>query len=206
MSSLRLLVLQNCKCGGRTFFTLLRDHIEEHSGLEVLCLDGRHLPAVLPPFDGAVLAGSNHDVPDSPVLVGANTRILETAAARGKPVLAICFGFQVMVRWLTGRDPVLLYPCDGIVAVKNRSFPLLPPAFWARVKHKYYYPDLEEDLPPGVEVVGTTEDSTQRVQMLRLRHLRFVGTAFHPEGLADTSAILECFYRSVEEAAAAKNT
>ncbi|MDC0366937.1 hypothetical protein OAM67_00770 [bacterium] len=197
MSFERLLIVQNCNCGECTFFKKLVRHVEKHTTFDIIIVDARKLPRVLPPFDGVVIAGSNHNLHESPNLTAACVRLFNTAATRHKPLFAICFGFQAMIFWLTGQKSKPGSPVDKQIAICNVGFECMPRKFAGYAKHSCYVQVNEDDLPLNCNVVCRTNATSQTIQAIRLTGLPFVGTAFHPEACQSTWPILADFYSNV---------
>jgi GMP synthase-like glutamine amidotransferase len=67
-------------------------------------------PASLAGYDGIFLSGSPHGSYDDVAFIHREHDLIRDAAARGIPMLGICFGSQILASALCGRDQVFRRP------------------------------------------------------------------------------------------------
>lgn len=122
---------------------------------------------------GHILSGSHHRLS----IKGATslpTLFLNLAAlASTKPVLGICFGFQLM-SWVEGA-PVLRRPC-----LSKGLFPTLIPHLGQTLLLRYHCRDKPSTIPPSFRLLGTRSD-TQEGVFVQHKTKPWTGVLFHPE-------------------------
>jgi GMP synthase (glutamine-hydrolysing) len=133
-------------------------------------------------FDGVLLTGSPHSVRDEAPWMAALGRDAVAAAEAGVPVLAVCFGHQLVGEVLGGRvEPNPAGGEYGTIAVgltpegaADALFAGLPPVLAVQSTHR----DALVRPPPGVVCLGGT-DNTPLQAFACGPNLRAV--QFHPE-------------------------
>ncbi len=136
-------------------------------------------------FDAVMVGGSGDYYVSKRSLpqFDAQLEVLAEIAARGLPMFASCFGFQILVQALGGsivHDPenVEVGTYDLTLTAAGRQDPLLsllPDVFAAQLGRK----DRAERLPEGVTHLVSSERSP--FQALRIPHKPIWATQFHPE-------------------------
>ena len=97
--------------------------------------------------------------------------------ASGRPILGICYGLQLLVHHLGGTVAPATEREYGLAWLEvPRENPLIPPG-----RHQVWmsHGDRVENLPPGFEVIGYTQNSPYAA----VGHLQrgYYGVQFHPE-------------------------
>jgi GMP synthase (glutamine-hydrolysing) len=136
-----------------------------------------------PRFTHLILSGSAHSILDDHDFVAPTEAAIRSAHERGAPIFGICYGGQLVVRALLGRDHVRRNPAGievGWLAteVLNESggwFEGLPRPFYTW--HSHY--DEVCDLPSDFTVLAAT--GACAIQAWECRPRRLFGTQFHPE-------------------------
>jgi GMP synthase (glutamine-hydrolysing) len=126
-----------------------------------------------------VLTGSSANVPDRLPWMLRTEEHLRTAAARGTPMLGLCFGHQILAQALGGQ--VVKNPRGreiGTVTVNRTGSDAwlegMPERFLANASHV----DTVARLPPGARCLGTTSLEDNAIFALG-DSIR--GVQFHPE-------------------------
>ncbi len=133
-------------------------------------------------FDGVVVTGSARSVTEDAEWMRRAGGDLAAAAARGVPVLGVCFGHQLLARALGGavrRSPRgrELGTIRVSLTAAGRADPLfagIPAGFAAQATHE----DELAALPPGAEVLAWNAHAA--VQAFRAGPC-VAGVQFHPE-------------------------
>ncbi|MEZ4653914.1 MAG: gamma-glutamyl-gamma-aminobutyrate hydrolase family protein [Candidatus Eisenbacteria bacterium] len=136
-----------------------------------------------PRFSHLILSGSAHSILDDHDFVGPTEIAVRSAHARGAPIFGICYGSQMVVRALLGREHVRHNPAGIEVGwlpteVLNESggwFAGLPRPF--HTWHSHY--DEVLDLPADFTILAKTAKCA--IQAWESRSRRLFGTQFHPE-------------------------
>jgi GMP synthase (glutamine-hydrolysing) len=136
-------------------------------------------------FDAVMVGGSGDYYVSKRSLpqFDAQLEILAEIAARGLPMFASCFGFQILVQALGGSivhdpDNVEVGTYDLSLTAEGRQDPLLgllPDTFAAQLGRK----DRAERLPDGVTHLVSSERSPY--QAFRIPDKPIWATQFHPE-------------------------
>lgn len=124
---------------------------------------------------GYILSGSHHRLSIKSA-TSLPTLFLNLAAlASTKPVLGICFGFQLM-SWVEG-VPVLQRPCPS-----KGLFPTVIPHLGQTLLLHYHCCDKPSTIPPSFHLLGTRTDS-QEQEGVFVKHKTkpWTGVLFHPE-------------------------
>jgi len=134
-------------------------------------------------FTHVILSGSAHSILDDHDFVAPTEAVVRRANARGIPIFGICYGSQMVVRALLGREHVRRngsgveigwLPTD-VVDESGGWFRGLPRPFFTW--HSHY--DEVCDLPDGFTVLARTRQCA--IQAWECPTLRLFGTQFHPE-------------------------
>jgi GMP synthase-like glutamine amidotransferase len=205
---MRILVLRNCagSAGCDLTVQLVEQLLRHPARVVVVPVDPRALrPSDLDVADGVVLTGSGHNIHSHQDFVAANQTALSHALRNNKPVLAICFGFQCVMKRLTGADPEHRQHCGRAICVRNvAAAPWLPAGtFCARMEHAYYYtnPTLA-NLPPDVTIAAKAVQDACAQQVQAIEWGPVLATAFHPEARSNTACTIAAFVNRVQARAA----
>ncbi len=122
--------------------------------------------------------------------------MIRAFVATGKPVLGICYGFQMLARALGGRERCrrAALPEFGWKALQlHGENPLFAGLERVVTMHSHY--DEVTDLGPDFKVLASTADC--QVQAAQFRDLPVWGVQFHPElGYREGERMLESNLRS----------
>lgn len=149
---------------GFTLRTALREHGE--------------VPVDMPAGTAAVLLlGSEWSVVDPvrPDVLAAEVALVRSAHALGVPVLALCYGAQVVAHALGGRVERAPEPEVGLVAVDTDDPEVVPPGPWWTFHTDVLAP------PPGAQVVAHNGCGVQAYVTPGI-----VAVQFHPEVRPET--------------------
>jgi len=140
------------------------------------------VPETCEPFSHLILSGSSCSILDPQPFLEPTMALVRDAVRLRRPVLGICYGHQLAVRALLGRQHVRRAPAPEIgwmpisVADGHESlFAGLPDPFYSFVGH------LDEvcDLTDGWEITASTAGCP--TQGVLNRRQRIMGFQFHPE-------------------------
>jgi len=154
----------------------------QHHGytLRTVMRDRAETPPVVPPdADGVLLLGSEWSV-HSPVDLEARDRecaLVRSAQASGLPVLALCYGAQIVAHAFRGSVSRARRPEVGLVSVRSDDEDLVPAGPWTA-----FHVDVV-DPPPGARVVARNACGTQAFTLPGV-----LAVQFHPEVRPDTLA------------------
>ncbi|MCX9156176.1 gamma-glutamyl-gamma-aminobutyrate hydrolase family protein [Niveibacterium sp. 24ML] len=118
--------------------------------------------------DGLLLSGGN-DIGSCPARDQLELALLDWAQERGKPVLGICRGMQLLAHHAGGT----LQPCQGHVACHHQ----LEGELTGRVNS--YHQQALAACPPGYRLLATSVDG--EIEAIRHRQRQWEGWMWHPE-------------------------
>ncbi len=146
----------------------------------VSSLDGFARPEWWPADRGAdvlVLSGSERSVNDDLPWMLEEQEMLRAAVAHGVPLLAVCFGHQLLARAL-GVDVVRREKRVGLFRVRPvRDDPLFDGLSLGAVVPEQHSEHVSR-VPDGFELVATSDYCT--IQAMRHREAPIYGVQFHP--------------------------
>jgi putative glutamine amidotransferase len=132
-------------------------------------------------LDGLILSGGN-DIGENGLRDTTERLLLEYFIGKGKPVLGICRGLQLLQTNLGGK----LEKCDKVthVAAQHEVNITEDPSgtHWAgkrQVNSFHRYGIRVEDLQPSLQALATTHDDW--VEAARLENSAVLGLMWHPE-------------------------
>ena len=130
------------------------------------------LPVDLAGVDAVVLLGSDWSVhsPVDALALAAEAELVRTAQKTGVPVLALCYGAQVVAHALGGSVSLAAVPEVGFVEVLTDDTSLVPAGPWAQ-----FHLDVIEP-PPAARVVA------ERLRRPGVRAAGCAGCAVPPRG------------------------
>ncbi len=133
-------------------------------------------------FSHVILSGSTCSILDDQPFLAPAMALVREAVKLGRPVLGICYGHQLAVRAVLGRDHVRRAPAPEIgwlpITVESGHdtlFADLPDPFYAFVGHFDEVCNLGDDW----EITASTAGCP--TQGVLNRSLRIMGFQFHPE-------------------------
>ncbi len=151
-----------------------------HATLHKVELHAGERPPSLAGFDGVLMTGSPLSVTTPEPWMDEAAALMLEAAARGVPVLGVCFGLQLLARALGGavaRNPAGLEVGTVTLSRTEVADPLfdgVPGSFAAQVTHE----DAVLTVPPGALVLARSE----RCAVHAFAHgPRVRAVQFHPE-------------------------
>jgi GMP synthase (glutamine-hydrolysing) len=141
-------------------------------------------PEALDGYDGIFLSGSPHGAYEDIGFIHREHALIEQAAARGIPMLGICFGSQILASALCGRDQVFRRAsCE----IGYKPLPLTPAAAGdtlcaglpAAVEMFVWHNDEVRAGHPDMTILATSDDCPN--QIWRYRDAPIWGIQGHPE-------------------------
>jgi GMP synthase (glutamine-hydrolysing) len=131
------------------------------------------------PVDLLLLLGSEWSVhaPVDPEARDVECRLVRSARAAGVPVLALCYGAQIVAHALGGRVTRSTEPEAGLVTVCSHDEDLVPAGPWSA-----FHVDVI-DPPPGAHVVASNRFGAQAFELPGV-----LAVQFHPEVRPDKLA------------------
>jgi GMP synthase-like glutamine amidotransferase len=147
--------------------------VERGFSLRVVLRDAAEVPTTVPAdVDMVLLLGSEWSVhaPVDPVALGAETALVLDAVAARVPVLAICYGAQVVSAALGGAVAPAPLPEVGVVHIRSDDPALVPDGPWT----SFHVDGLTP--PPDAEVIARNDCGVQAFVLPGL-----LGVQFHPE-------------------------
>ena len=123
----------------------------------------------------ALMAGERHENDT------LHEEIIRDFVRRGRCVLGICYGHQMIVRALAGMQCISRCPEFGLHSMRLEPNPLFAGVGGAMGTHVSLASHFEQvsDLPPEFRVIATGEPC--QVQAIQYKNLPVWGTQFHPE-------------------------
>ncbi|HET7753977.1 MAG TPA: glutamine amidotransferase [Anaeromyxobacteraceae bacterium] len=152
---------------------------------------GEQLPREVRAFDRVVITGSPHSVLEDAPWMKRVAEYARESAARGIPVLGVCFGHQLLARAFGGevrRNPagreIGTVTCTLTAAgERDPLFAGVPRTFAVQTTHE----DVVVEAPPGAELLATNSFATN--QGFRLGPDVWA-VQFHPEVTTETMAAM----------------
>ena len=146
--------------------------VERGYTMRTVLRDRGEVPTDLAGVDSVVLLGSGWSVhsPVDPSALAAECDLVRSACSAGVPVLALCYGAQVVAHALGGRVSLAAHPEIGFVEVATDDEDLVPAGPWAG-----FHSDVVE-APPDAQVVARNGCGTQAFLLPGV-----LAVQFHPE-------------------------
>lgn len=145
---------------------------------------GGDFPESLDGYAGIFLSGSPHGAYDDVPFIHREHELIRAAAARGTPMLGICFGSQILASALCGRDQVFRRTSCEVgyralpVAAAARQDPLCG-ELGASVEMFVWHNDEVRADHPEMEILAWSEDCPNHIWRHRDRPVW--GIQGHPE-------------------------
>lgn len=149
-------------------------------------------PENLDGFDGIFLSGSPHGAYEDIAFIHREHALIEQAAARGLPMLGICFGSQILASALCGRDQVFRRASCEIgyktlpVSTAARNDPVCG-ALGEGVHMFVWHNDEVRAGHPDMTILARSDDCPN--QIWRYRDQPAWGIQGHPEITRDQAVI-----------------
>lgn len=141
-------------------------------------------PARLDAYDGIFLSGSPHGAYDDIPFIQREHALIQDAAARGMPMLGICFGSQILASALCGRDQVFRRSTCEIgyktlpVSAAARDDPVCG-ALGQGVHMFVWHNDEVRAGHPDMTILAQSDDCPNQIWRFRDQHAW--GIQGHPE-------------------------
>lgn len=149
-------------------------------------------PDTLDGYDGIFLSGSPHGAYEDLPFIQREHGLIQDAAARGIPMLGICFGSQILASALCGRDQVFRRPTCEIgykdLPVEDAAAHDPVCAGLGQEVHMFVWHNDEVRADhPDMTILARSDDCPN--QIWRYRDEPFWGIQGHPEITADQAPV-----------------
>jgi GMP synthase (glutamine-hydrolysing) len=151
-----------------------------HESIDVWISCDDEPPKKIDRYDRIILLGSEASALDDHDWLKPELNLIQTAIERGIPLLGICFGHQIIVHAVLGRDYVRRRadPELGWSKIqqlkKNRLFQDIPTHFFS---YSFHFDEVVES--PALEILARSDECD--VQAYQLKGKDVWGIQFHPE-------------------------
>ena len=137
-------------------------------------------------YDGYVISGRRRNIPHMNVV---NSRVIRHAISYDKPLLAICYGMEMLVLCTGGTIRRMPGAIKGM-----RDVCLYGGVFGCGViqvyqSHRYQI----GHIPDGMAVLGSSD--TCKYEVVQYDNMAIYGTQFHPEMSPDGTGVVQKFLR-----------